>query len=108
MLFNTKKIIGVPVFTRGGDHLGKVLSFDVDVEKGQISTLHVRPSGLVKGLVSDDLIIGWDAIVEITDTRVIVVDSLARDRASRFSDVGSTRKPAASTVTGAACMKKNI
>lgn len=70
MVLNTKQFIGLPVVTRSEQKVGKVASFDVDSLTGRLITLYVAPSGLVARLRVEELLVSWDAIVEITADRV--------------------------------------
>jgi sporulation protein YlmC with PRC-barrel domain len=75
MLLNTKHLIGLPVVTRSEQKVGKVASFDVDILTGKLAVLYVKASGLVARLSEDELLVSWDAILEITAERVVIVDA---------------------------------
>lgn len=81
MNFNSKQMGGVPVSTRSGRILGKTASFDFDCDTGRLSAIRVKTRGLVSGLMSDELIIPWAAIVEITDKQIMVQDAAIPDTA---------------------------
>lgn len=72
---------GVPVTTRAGGRVGKVASFNLDQATGHLITLEVKASGFVAGLATSHLLIPWDAIVEMTDQRVVVQDGVIESRA---------------------------
>lgn len=72
-------MIGVMVYTRSGQKLGKVASFNLDAVTGHLITMEVKPQGLVAGLASEHLLIPWDAIIEMTLEKVMVSDATLKD-----------------------------
>lgn len=64
----------LPVRTLSGIRLGRVSSWDLDVETGKLAAIHVLP-GVAVRLMTDELVIPWTQIVEITTEVVIVVDA---------------------------------
>lgn len=78
MTVNTKEMAGVPVETRSAQPVGKVASFDLDSETGRLTTLRVKTRGLLPGFLSDELLIAWNAIIELGPTRVVVADAAVR------------------------------
>jgi len=78
MIVNTKEMAGVPVVTRSGQPVGKVASFDVDAETGRLAVLRAKTRGLLPGLLSDELLIEWNAIIAFGTERVIVADAAVK------------------------------
>ncbi len=76
MLLNTKQLTGVPVITRTGARVGKVVSFDVNDLTGRLAVMRVKASGLVARLTDDELLIPWDAILAMTETSITIVDGV--------------------------------
>lgn len=66
------ELLGKTVITESKKRLGKVADFAVD-EGFYIQKLYVNPS-LLRGLTTEQLLISRDAILEITDKRIIVED----------------------------------
>jgi sporulation protein YlmC with PRC-barrel domain len=75
MRLNSKQIIGLPVETKSKQHLGKIGSFDVDADTGQVQTFHVKTRGLVKGLLDEELLVNWSQVIEMNDERMVVADA---------------------------------
>ena len=67
---------GLPVVTKSGQDIGRVLAFIFDTDRGSIAQIEVRPAGLVRGLVAHELLISWDEVLEWTDKHIIVKDTL--------------------------------
>ncbi len=76
MLLNTKHLTGVAVVTRMGERVGKVVSFDVNDLTGRLAVMHVKASGLVARLTDDELLIPWDAILEMTEKKIVIADGI--------------------------------
>ncbi len=81
-MMNTREMVGTPVVTRSGQPVGKVASFDLDQATGRLVTLHVKTPGLVPGLHGDELLVSWDAIIEMTPKQVTIMDGLGEMGAS--------------------------
>lgn len=73
MKIQNNDLINLPVYTKGGKHLGKVASFEIDVDTGKIENFHVK-TGLIEGLWHEQLIIHHSQVVEITSEKMIVED----------------------------------
>lgn len=78
MLLNTKEMAGVSVETRDGIVVGKVASFNLDASTGRLASILVHAPGIVSGLFRGELLISWDAILEITTERVLVMDAAVK------------------------------
>jgi sporulation protein YlmC with PRC-barrel domain len=89
MLINSKSLGKLPVRTQSGTRLGRVASFDVDVDAGKISVIHVTP-GVAARLLSDELMIAWSQIVSISAEAVIVIDSMVPVGATRLARAQET------------------
>lgn len=88
MNVNTKAMVGVPVVTRAGTSVGKVASFDLDTQSGRLATLHVKTRGLVRGLMDDELLISWEAIVEMTPEQVVVTERVVKAPVEALAKAG--------------------
>ncbi|MFA6422479.1 MAG: PRC-barrel domain-containing protein [Candidatus Buchananbacteria bacterium] len=85
MNIRAQKLIGLPVKTKSSIALGKVYDFDVDVENGMIEKYHVSDSLLVKNLLHKELIIDKSQVIEITETAMIVEDTVQKLKSSEFA-----------------------
>lgn len=73
MKMQNSDLINLPVYTQSGEHLGKVFSFEVDVDTGKIDNFHVK-TGLIEGLWHQQLIVRYTQVIEITTEKMIVED----------------------------------
>jgi sporulation protein YlmC with PRC-barrel domain len=90
MIRPCKQIISLPVETRLGIALGHVIDLEIETETGKMMNIHVKPSGLVNGIIKDQLIISWSNIVEIGMKKVIVEDAVASKQAEVLAKPAST------------------
>lgn len=74
MQVNSKQLVGTHVVTRAGQALGKLASLDFDSDTGHLVAIRVS-TGLVKDLLSNELVIAWNQVVEITTDNIIVSDT---------------------------------
>ncbi len=88
MNMNTKDLIGLPVQTRSGIAIGKVVSLDMDVDTGRVVSFHVKSGNLVTGLLSDELMISWASVVELKPKALIVADNTVPAGASLLAKAG--------------------
>ncbi|MBM3205057.1 PRC-barrel domain containing protein [Candidatus Uhrbacteria bacterium] len=93
MIVHTKDMLGVAVETRSGQILGKVSDFQLDSLTGHLVMLEVRPIGLVAGLIKESLLIPWNAIVEMTLEKVVVMDGAVKDTKTVPASVGPVVSP---------------
>jgi len=78
MFIPSKKLIGLRVETVSGDFLGHIKEFEVDSENNIAVNFYIRPSGIVKGLVSQELKITKTQIVSLDNIKM-VVDDLSKE-----------------------------
>jgi uncharacterized protein YrrD len=74
MKITNKQLDGIIVETQTGDQLGKVESFNIDIDSQSILEYIVKPSSLTTGLIKGDLIISRGQVVEITEKKMVVED----------------------------------
>ena len=75
MKLNSKSMHGLPVFTEQGISVGKLASFDINAETGKLAGLRVSHRGILSGLLADELIVPWNAIVEMNNERIVIQDT---------------------------------
>lgn len=93
MIINEKKLINLPVFTQSGQHLGKVVDFEIEVGSHTILKYYVKSSGLINELFTSELIITPSQVIEITKEKMIVEDNIIRSKESVFKKKLAEDKP---------------
>ena len=70
-MLNSKRFAGLPVRTKAGIPMGKLLSVEIDTDTGRIQNLIVR----LKGITMEQAVIGWAQIVSMSEAEIVVVDA---------------------------------
>ncbi|MBI3291091.1 PRC-barrel domain-containing protein [Candidatus Falkowbacteria bacterium] len=90
MKISSSDLINLPVYTEGGDHLGRVLSFDVDASSGQVSHYYVR-TGLIQGLWHEQLMIHQSQVVSVSKQKMIVEENIKKEKATGLVPTPATK-----------------
>lgn len=80
ILLTDKELRGIPVFTKGGDKLGKIAGVVIDAEYHEIHEYAVSKSRLLSALLPDDLLIHRSQVIELTAERMVVDDASVSER----------------------------
>lgn len=72
-----KKVCGLPVKTRANILIGTISDVEVDADTGRIEQFLVHTKGMVSGLFAKRLMISWAQIVRLTESELVVEDSVA-------------------------------
>lgn len=72
------KLIGLPVVTERGTHIGHIRAFDIETESQTIIRYSIKPSGIVSPFFRkrNDLLITANAVVAITEEHMVVRDTV--------------------------------
>ena len=74
MIINEQTLIRLPVFTRSGEKLGHIIDIEIDVESNQVRKYFVGGR-----FQKDVYLIAPAQIVEITQEKIIVEDTVMKD-----------------------------
>lgn len=74
MIIDDRHLLGLPVETERGTHLGRVVGVRVQTDSHRVEQYEVRRSG-VKGAVMPHLLISWTQVKAITAEKMIVEDA---------------------------------
>ena len=89
MKISNDHLVNLPVYTKSGEHLGKVASFELDLDTGKIENFYVK-TGLIEGLWHEQLLIHCSQVIEITEEKMIVEDTVTKVRASNLNFIPAT------------------
>ena len=87
MKIQSNDLINLPVYTQSGQHLGRIDSFDIDLETHTITHYYVK-TGLIKGLWHQQLIIHKSQVISITEKKMVVEDNIKRQPEAELRKVG--------------------
>ncbi len=77
MIILSSDLTNLPVYTQGGQYLGRIDSFEVDIDTNTITCYHVR-TGLIRGLWHQQLIIHQSQVISISKEKMVVEDNVSR------------------------------
>ncbi|NUM25934.1 MAG: PRC-barrel domain-containing protein [Candidatus Buchananbacteria bacterium] len=75
MKISSNDLINLPVYTEAGQHLGRIISFDINIDNYLIEKFYVK-TGLIQGLWHEQLIINPSQVVSITKEKMVVDNSV--------------------------------
>lgn len=75
MKINNKNLINLLVETQAGENLGVVESFNIQTDSQSVIEYIIKPQGLIRSLITEELIISRGQIIDITDKKIIVDDN---------------------------------
>ena len=83
MKISSEKLTGLIVETQSVQKIGRVESFNIDIDSQSILEYKIKPSNLVEGLIKGDLIISRGQVIDITDKKMIVDDNAVKQKSKR-------------------------
>lgn len=80
MLINSEKLIGLKVETQNGTYLGRVQSFDIDIDTQGIRSYHIKPTVFESRLFfhSEGFIVHNKQVVSINEEKMVVLDNVVK------------------------------
>lgn len=78
MIIPSSQLINLPVYTQNGQHLGRIDSFDIDIDNNKITKYHVR-TGLIKGIWHQELLVDQSQVVSISKEKMVVEDNIIKE-----------------------------
>lgn len=78
-MLDVKQLLKLPVYTKSGTRLGKVVGFAFDGDAQMIVQWSVRPKGMAAQLVGSDLLIRREQVISITEERMVVEDGVQKE-----------------------------
>ena len=79
------RLIGFAVETKSGQRLGTLADFEIDTGTFQVSSLIVKPAGIVRRMVEAPLVIAMSAVIDVTQRAIIVEDMAVKGGGKKVS-----------------------
>lgn len=79
-------LINLPVYTQSGHHLGRIDSFEVDIDNHTITNYHVK-TGLIKGIWHQQLVIAQSQVISISKEKMVVEDNVKKEKATDLKGI---------------------
>lgn len=83
-LFLKKDLIGLPVETRSGMPVGKLIDVEIDQEAHLVANYQVKATRLLPGLFSKSLMVSRQQIVSVSKEKIVVEDNVLKEKAGVF------------------------
>ena len=79
MLINSQNLVGLKVETKSGQYIGRIQSFDIDIDTQGVRCYYVKPKLLLEGGVfSDELKVHQKQVIDINQERMVVMDNIVK------------------------------
>jgi len=76
MLIESKKLIGLPVYTKSGESLGEVDEMEINIDEQLVVNYQVGSKNPIKNLFNKKLLVHRSQVISITAEKVIVDDNV--------------------------------
>ncbi|HLC89827.1 MAG TPA: hypothetical protein VJG65_02610 [Patescibacteria group bacterium] len=86
MLISSGDLINLPVYAQVGTHLGRIISFDLNIDSQTIENYYVK-TGLIKGLWHQQLIINRRQVISISKEKMVVEDNAAKEPTTELEQI---------------------
>jgi sporulation protein YlmC with PRC-barrel domain len=76
-LLSDKEIKNLPVESKSGTKIGRVVGFEVELDSQAVLNYLVKPKQMVKGIFEGNLLINREQVIEISKYKMIVDESVS-------------------------------
>lgn len=94
-MLSSHDLLGLSVFTRSGEALGRVVDFSIDQDSQSILSYDVKQGGL-RGVLGRHFLVHRSQVLEFSAEKMIVEDATAQTR--KEMDIAPLPKPAHDSV----------
>lgn len=78
MLINSQNLVGLKVETKNGQYIGRIQSFDIDIDTQGVRCYYIKPTLLEGGVFSDELKVHQKQVLDINQERMVVMDNIVK------------------------------
>ena len=71
-------LLNLPVYTQSGQNLGRINSFEVDIDNHAIIFYQIK-TGLIKGLLHEQLTVHPSQVVSVSLEKMVVKDNVVKE-----------------------------
>lgn len=90
MKISNEQLINLSVETESGQKLGKVQSFNIEIDSQSVLEYIIKPDNIIKDLIQKDLIISRGQILDISEKRILVADLNLKDKEKKLEKIKNT------------------
>lgn len=91
MSLSDKELLHLPVYTKSDHFLGRIKGFEFDELEQKIIKYFVKPSGLIEGLLNQQLIIHYSQVVSITKEKMVVEDAFVEEKGGLLKKISFSK-----------------
>ncbi len=96
MRYRDSQLVGVPVYTQSGRHIGRLIGFVIESDTHEIIQYAVKKSGTFELLMPKELLINRSQIISVSEEKMVVEDGAVKEKESAKEK--KVTEPAAKTV----------
>jgi len=74
MVIPWENLNNLPVETRSGEGVGRVIGCDVETETSYVKNYRVKNRGIIKGLLANELVVSRDQVISISKEKMVIED----------------------------------
>lgn len=80
MNLNKNQLINLPVYTKSGQKLGRVVNFEFNTQLQEIVKYYIKAENIIKELIEKDLVISAEQVISIDDEKMVVEDLAVKEK----------------------------
>jgi sporulation protein YlmC with PRC-barrel domain len=81
MRYRDSQLVGVPVHTQSGRHVGRLIGFIVESDTHEIIQYAVKKSGTIELLIPKELLVNRSQVVSLSEEKMVVEDAAIAEKA---------------------------
>lgn len=81
MRYRDSQLVGVPVHTQSGKHVGRLTGFVVESDTHEVIQYTVKKSGTFEMLLPKELLVNRSQVVSVNEEKMVVEDSAVKEKA---------------------------
>lgn len=81
MRYRDSQLAGVPVYTRSGRHLGRLVGFVVESDTHEVIQYAVKKSGTFELLLPKEFLVNRSQVISVSEEKMVVDDATVAEKA---------------------------
>jgi sporulation protein YlmC with PRC-barrel domain len=81
MRYRDSQLAGVPVYTRSGNHVGRLVGFVIESDTHEVIQYAVKKSGTFELLLPKEFLVNRSQVVSVSEEKLIVEDAAVTEKA---------------------------
>ncbi|MFA5092154.1 MAG: PRC-barrel domain-containing protein [Candidatus Paceibacterota bacterium] len=81
MRYRDSHLTGVPVYTRSGNHVGRLVGFVIESDTHEVVQYAVKKSGTLELILPKEFLVNRTQVVSVSDEKMVVEDAAVAEKA---------------------------